>query len=142
METSAKWYFDTLPFHPQPKYLESFCSYVLRIVEGNNIGGIGALCSLSFPGSYRNIYRKFTDYPLSSFSSLIMTTGCQDSLLLATTFYHLGKKFGRTPQPRSMRGFMGESIARYLRFCPMCLHDMHIQYYSLKWRFLQVLGCT
>ena len=61
--------------------------------------------------------------------------------LLATTFYYLSKKFGRSTRPRSrLARFLKGSLGSHLRYCPICLsEDGH---YSLIWRFLIIGGCS
>ncbi len=85
-------YFDTLPLHPQPQPLESFTSYLTRVAEANGIRRYSQLNP--FFGEYHSISH-FADYPPPSFGMLPVLTSCGETELLRTTFYHVGKKFGK-----------------------------------------------
>jgi hypothetical protein len=75
-----------------------------------------------------------------SFGTISTRTSNAQEDLLATTFYHLGKKFGRSTRPSPFARFLRGSLGSHLRFCPACLlEDGH---YSLIWRFLMLDGCA
>lgn len=130
-------YLDRLPLHPQPQPLESFSSYLQRLAEKNGFRRLSDFSHLlAIPVS---ALAKIADYPLLSFGLVTERTGCPQDRLLATTFYHVSKKFiySIPPYPH-MRFFVG-SFGNHLRYCPACLKEA--PYYSLLWRFLMLLGC-
>ena len=139
MSTIQTSYFDTLPLHPQPEPLESLTSYLIRLAEANQLRSMQALFKLCFPVGRSKLTFHTGDYPPLSFGGLPPAACCPEPRLLATTFYHLGKKFDRLLRPRSLALFLSESIAPHLRYCPQCLVER--EYYSLIWRFLEIKGC-
>ena len=135
------YYFDTLPVHPQPAYLESLTSYLTRLAEANGLATIRHLFKLCFPTGPVRLSFQTGDFPPASFGGLPTLTQCTEERLLATTFYHLGKKFNRVLQPRPLAQFLSGGIAyRFLRYCPLCVAERG--YYSLLWRFLVVEGLS
>src|SRR6266487_2656080 len=136
---AQQYYFDCLPLRTQPKRLESFTSYLTRLVEMNGIHSIPALQAVCFPDQSLNVVRNLRDYPLPEMRSLESIATCSRADLLATTFYHLGRKFGRSMLPRSLPAFLSYSLAESLRYCPVCIADRG--YYSLTWRFPLLQGC-
>ena len=130
------YYFDTLTLHPPPQPLESFTSYLIRIAEANGRRRYSQLNP--FFGEYYSI-SSFADYPPRSFGMLPVITICSESELLRTTFYHVGKKFGRVYDSPWLAGFLSGVVASSLRYCPHCLQEA--LYYSLAWRFLPLMGC-
>jgi hypothetical protein len=136
MATSS--YFDSLPLHPLPRRLESFSSFVLRLAEANGIQSVRVLSALLDVSAATLI--RLSDYPLLSFGTISTRTSVEQEDLLATTFYHLGKKFGRSTRPSPLARFLRGSLGSHLRYCPACLsEDGH---YSLTWRFLMLEGCA
>src|SRR4051794_34215281 len=103
------YFFDTLPVHSQPKSLESLTGYLLRLADVNGLRTLKAMYDTFFP--YRIITRPPADYPLLTLDTLPAVTQCSESKLLTTTFYHLGKKFGRAANPHSMSRFLSGSLA-------------------------------
>jgi hypothetical protein len=136
---NQQYYFDSLPLRKQPKQLESFTSYLTRLAEMNGIHTISGLQTVSFPDQSREVVRNLKDYPLPEMRRLETIATCSEDDLLGTTFYHLGKKFGRSLLPRSLPAFLSDSLAGNLRFCPVCIADQG--YYSLAWRFPLLQGC-
>ena len=134
-----QYYFDCLPLRIKPEQLESFTSYLTRLAEMNGIHSIPALQALYFPAQSLNVVRNLRDYPLPEMRSLETIATCPEADLLATTLYHLGKKFGRSMLPRSFPAFLSDSLAANLRYCPLCIADQG--YYSLAWRFPLLQGC-
>ena len=130
-----QYYFDTLPLHPPPQPLESFTSYLTRLAEAN---GMKRHPQLNPFLEYQRI-SNFADYPPRSFGMLPVITICSETELLRTTFYHVGKKFGRLYDSPWLAGFLSGVVASSLRYCPLCLQEA--LYYSLAWRFLPLLGC-
>jgi hypothetical protein len=63
------------------------------------------------------------DYPLTSFEEMPEATGCSKSQLLKTTFYHLGRKFGRSIAALRSDHFLLGSLVPCLRYCPACLSE-------------------
>lgn len=135
----SQYYFDTLPVHPQPKPLESFTSYLTRLAQANGMRSMSQLSRLCFPDGSQKFTINAGDYPPRSFGALATAAVCPESELLRTTFYHLGRKFGRLTTPHHMSHFLSGSISPGLRYCPHCLNDQG--YYTLIWRFLEVEGC-
>lgn len=133
------YYFEALPIRLQPEQLESFTSYLTRVAENNGLHSINALAAVCFPDQTLNVVRNLRDYPLPALNNLESVLTCSEDKLLATTFYHLGKKFGRSIEPHSLPSFLADSLAGYLRYCPACLADH--AYYSLAWRFSFLRGC-
>jgi len=135
----TQYYFDVLPLRVQPKPLESFTSYVTRLAKLNGIHSITALAATYFPDQTLNVVRNLRDYPLQVMENLETVATCSEADLLATTFYHLGKKFKRSILSRSLPAFLSDSLAENLRYCPVCIADQG--YYSLAWRFPLLQGC-
>ncbi len=130
-------YLDRLPLHPQPEPLESFSSYLLRLTEANEHRRYSDLSHLfSIPTS---TFFQIADYPLRSFGVLPKRTGCSLDRLLATTLFHVAKKFRRSTLPLFFSRFFAGSLGNHLRYCPACLREA--PYYSLLWRFLALPGC-
>lgn len=125
-------YFEVLPLHPPPEYLESLTSYLTRIAEMNGIDGYKSLATLCLPNEPVSRVRTLKDYPLSSFSTLQSTTINPEATLLITIFYHLAKKFECSTEALPLSIFLSGSVADWLRYCPLCLRDF--PYYSLAWR--------
>lgn len=133
------FHFDVLPVHPQPEPWESLTSYLMRLAAAN---GITRGCDLGyrlFPGRNQYAIRLITDHVPVTLGSLPRQACCPERKLLAMTFYHLGRKFGRPPRGNSMCNFLSGTIATYLRYCPHCLDER--RYYRLPWRFLPLVGC-
>jgi hypothetical protein len=118
-----QYYFDSLPLRIKPKRLESFTSYLTRLAKLNGIHSIPALQTVCFPDQSLNVVRNLRDYPLSEMRRLETVATCSEADLLATTFYHLGKKFGHSMLPRSLPAFLSSSLAENLRYCPVCIAD-------------------
>jgi len=133
------YHFDTLPLHPQPEPLESFTSYLTRLAEANGIQSVHHLSKLCFPGDEGHFGLTKGDYPYVTFGDLSRVTLCPEAALQATTFYHLGQKFGRLIQAQPLSQFLSGSVAKQLRYCPHCLVERG--YYRLTWRFLVLPGC-
>jgi transcriptional regulator with XRE-family HTH domain len=129
-------YLDALPLHPPPEDFESLSSYLMRIAEKNCYYERSIL--IKFMGVTMN-GGHFGDYPHHFSEKLILRTACTESQLLATTFYYVGKKFGRSTQPHALARFFNGSVGKSLRYCPCCLGE--VNYYSLTWRFLSLEGC-
>lgn len=133
------YYFDTLPLHPPPEPLESLVSYLIRLAEENGIKQTGGLDALTGQKASTTI-REWSDYP-RAFETLQKLTLRSEDVLLRTTFYHLGRKFGRSSEGwYDLQGFLSGSVNTHsLRYCPMCLSER--PYYPLTWRFVAVQGC-
>src|SRR6266568_255590 len=131
-------YFDSLPLHPLPRPLESFSSFVLRLAEANGIQSVRVLSALL--GVSATTFIRLSDYPLLSFGTISTRTSAVQGDLLATTLYHLGKKFGRSTRPSPLARFLRGSLGSHLRYCPACLSEGG--HYSLTWRFLMLDGCA
>jgi hypothetical protein len=137
--TPPVYHFDVLPLHPPPELLESFTSYLMRLSEAN---GITRPCDLGyrlFPeqSPYTMLY--ISDHVPLTFGVVPRESCCSEAQLLATTFYHLARKFGRPARGTSLCNFLCGTIALYLRYCPLCLRER--PYYRLPWRFLPLVGC-
>ncbi|TMC18064.1 MAG: TniQ family protein [Chloroflexi bacterium] len=134
-------YFDILPSHPPPMPLESLASYITRLAQANDIqsmSGLVALLSLE-DRIHSSTVGFFVDLPPVSFGALPEVAICSDARLLETTFYHLIRKFNRSPFPQPASRFLAASVAQRLRYCPVCL--IEFGYYSLCWRFTMLTGC-
>ncbi len=136
-----KYYFDVLPLHPRPEYLESFTSYLMRLAEENGISSIDGLSALCFPHQDRRITRDIGDYPPVSFGDLTRAGTWSEEILRPTTFFHLAAKFGRSTLPQPMSRFLSGCVGQYLRYCPVCFAEQRVRYYLLTWRFLMVTCC-
>lgn len=133
------YHFDTLPVHPQPEPLESLSSYLTRLVEANGLRRIENLFRLCFPGERARLTLRTGDFPPPSFGGLPTLAQCPEPDLLATTLYHLGRKFDRPLNSLALAQALSGSISPQLRYCPLCLAERG--YYLLPWRFLTVEGC-
>lgn len=137
------YYFDTLPVHPKPRQLESLTSYLTRVAEANEIRQPAWLFSLMQDEAVRGKridIRRLVDNPLQSLGAIAATVSCNVDELLATTFYHLARKFNRPTLPISISQFLAGSVSKHLRYCPSCLAER--SYYSLLWRFSVLSGCA
>ena len=135
----SPFYFDVLPIRPQPEPLESFTSYLMRLGEANRIRYPCDLGHRLFPGQNPYAIRILTDHVPVTFGSIPQQACCSETRLLATTFHHLGRKFGRATQGKALSSFLHGAIALSLRYCPLCLQEQ--PYYRLSWRFLSLTGC-
>jgi DNA-binding XRE family transcriptional regulator len=135
------YYFDVLPYHPRPEYLESLTSYLMRLAQYNGISSIDGLSALCFPHQDRRITRDIADHPPVSFGSLTTVSACTEEILRTTTFFHLAAKFGRSTLPQPMSRFLSGCVGQYLRYCPLCLTEQRVRYYLLPWRFLSLTCC-
>lgn len=133
------YYFDILPIHPRPKYLETFTSYIMRLAEYNGIKKFSALSTILSGGQNRRIVEKMRDHSFSQWDTISRVTGCPENVLSTLTFDCLVKKFGRPIASDSSYRFLQSSIALNLRYCPYCLSDEC--FYRLPWRFLDLGGC-
>lgn len=131
--------FDVLPVHPAPLPLESYTSYLTRLAESNGLTRYSDLAERLFPNFHALKVREFTDYTPVSFGRLADETTCCETVLQATTFFYLARKFGRIPQARSLSLLMVGALSPHLRFCPLCLAEQG--YYLLSWRLLPLAGC-
>lgn len=137
--TPPIYHFDVLPLHPPPAPLESFTSYLMRLAAAN---GITRPCDLGhrlFPEKSPYTMLHLSDHLPLTFGVLPRASCCSEGHLLATTFYHLARKFGRPARGTSLCNFLNGTIALYLRYCPLCLGEH--PYYRLPWRFLPLVGC-
>ncbi len=135
------YYFDVLPLHPRPEYLESLTSYLMRLAAHNGISSIDGITALSFPHQDRGITRGIADYPPVSFGKLMIVAACTEETLRTTTFFHLAVKFGRSTLPQPTSRFLSGCVGQYLRYCPVCIAEQPVRYYLLSWRFLTVTCC-
>ncbi len=135
------YYFDVLPLHPRPEYLESLTSYLMRLAEINGISSIDGISALCFPHQDRRITRDIADYSPVSFSDLTRVGAWNEEILRTTTFFHLAAKFGRSTLPQPMSRFLTSCVGQYLRYCPVCFAEQRVRYYLLSWRFLMLTCC-
>ncbi len=140
-EFMMTYYFDVLPLHPRPEYLESLTSYLMRLAEANTISSLDGISALCFPHQDRRITRDMADYPPTSFNRLAIAGNCNVEALRKTTFFHIAAKFGRSVLPQPMSRFLSGCVSRYLRYCPVCFTEQRINYYLLPWRFLMLTIC-
>jgi hypothetical protein len=129
-----------LPLHPQPQWLESLSSYMLRLAEANGLKSTNELMTLSNIKRTGSDLRRAPDYSSFASEGLATIARCSPATLRATTLYHLARHFAcPTFYLKGMLHFFQESIATYLRYCPLCVAEM--SYYRLSWRFLAIVGC-
>jgi hypothetical protein len=134
-------YFDVLPWHPRPQPFESLTGYLTRLAQGNGLQSIQGVVVACFPGQLeRKSAHIPEDYPMASWGDLPTAAACPETILRATTFYHLAEKFGRSAQYQSMGLFLYSSLAHHFRYCPYCLAERG--YYALPWRFSTLIGCV
>jgi len=136
------YYFEVLPLHPPPEYLESLTSYLMRLAEHNGISSIDGISALCFPHQDRRITRYIADYPPISFDELTRVGTWSEEILRPTTFFHLAAKFGRSTLPQPISRFLSGCVSQYLRYCPVCFAEQRVRYYLLTWRFLIVTCCN
>ncbi len=128
-----------MPLHPQPQWLKSLSSYIIRLAEANGLKSMNELAILSGIWGWEQV-RLFPDYAAFSAERLACISGCTRATLRDTTFYHLARHFAcSTLSGAGMRDFFQGSIAASLRYCPLCMAEM--PYYRLCWRFLAIAGC-
>ncbi len=136
MIPSQPYPFDVLPLHPQPQPLESFTSYLTRLAQLNQFHSFGALRTVLFPGRHFHLQRGIADCPPASLGQIAQLVTGSEETIRATTFHHLGVKFGQC----ALNRFLSSSVAPHLRYCPGCLAEQ--PYYRLFWRFTLLPGCT
>jgi len=135
------YYFDVLPLHPRPEYLESLTSYLMRLADLNGISSLDGISALCFQHQDRRITRDIADYPPTSFGDLTRVGVWSEEILRTTTFFHLAAKFGRSTLPQPMSRFLSGCVGQNLRYCPLCLAEQQVKYYQLTWRFLLITCC-
>mgnify|MGYP002402708220 CR=1 FL=1 len=140
-EFLMRYYFDVLPLHPRPEYLESLTSYLMRLAELNGISSVDGLSALCFSHQDRRITREIADYPPVSFHDLMKAGTWSEEILRQTTFLHLASKFGRSTLPQPVSRFLSGFIGQYLRYCPACFAEQQVRHYLLSWRCLMVTCC-
>lgn len=135
------YYFETLPIRLQPMPLESLTSYLTRLAEANGIRYTSAFSTLisEDPNPMRQLV-DLIDFPLLSFEAMPKVMGLSQPRLLALTFYHLARKFGRSIDALRKDHFLLGATAAHLRYCPHCLKES--AHYSLTWRFSTLPGCA
>jgi hypothetical protein len=138
MQKVVFYYFESLPIHPQPKPLESFTGYLIRLAEENYLDRSTALSRLFW--DRRRFAQRQGDYPPGSFGRLTLAAACDEASLLKLTFYHLARKFNHSIDANAVASFLKQSLSQTLRFCPMCVKEY--SFYSLTWRFLCLPGCA
>lgn len=134
-------FFDCLPIHPRAYPLESFTGYLTRLAEINGFESINPWTSTLLPSREQGIQGQVSDFPPLSFGWFLAITHCTEEDLRATTFFYIGRKFGRSTVPQHVGRFLQGSIASCLRYCPQCLAEPEHSFYSLVWRFSAVKGC-
>ena len=134
-------FFDVLPSHPAPEPFESVTGYLTRLAQGNGLISAKAMGAICFPDLRppQKSLPRICDYPPRSWGALATVTTCDEADLLATTFYYLVQKFGRSVNDKAMGLFLKNCLGDSLRYCPFCLHEA--TYYRLPWRFLTLSGC-
>lgn len=138
-----QYYFDTLPLHPPPERLESFTGYIIRLAQANGMKTMEDLAYVFFPETvhrhnHRGLTKYFTDYTPPSFGTLTKVALCSEARLHGMTFFHLAKKFDRLPGFDPLTYFLRNVVSSYLRYCPCCLSEHPLPYYSLEWRLLPI----
>jgi transcriptional regulator with XRE-family HTH domain len=148
MKSFLYQYYDTLPLHPQPIPMESFTSYLSRLAKANDMKKVADILSIAFPLNNYLRYRlkegslTLAESTIFSFDALPELACCSEEALLATTFFHLGRKLGSLPFSQVLVMFLGDSVAHYLRYCPACLAESRDPSYSLLWQFVLLPGCV
>ncbi len=132
------YHFDVLPLHPRPVPLESLTGYLGRLAALNRLPAVG-LSAVCFPAQSRKIAGRLADYPPLDLRALAAAAACPESALRATTFAHLGEKFGRAGHPQGLSRLLAGAVAPGLRWCPRCLAAR--PYHRLAWRLTPLAGC-
>ncbi len=133
------YHFDVLPLHPRPAPLESLTGYLGRLAALNGLAAVGRLSALCFPAQNPRIAGRLADYPPLDLGPLAAATAAPEAVLRATTFAHLGEKFGRAGHPQGLARLLAGAVAADLRWCPACLAAR--PYHRLPWRLLPLAGC-
>jgi len=136
-----RFIWETLPLHPQPQPLESCTSYILRLAEANGMKSTSELATIAGASTGFQFERRNPDYPHRRQVGLVRSAGCVLSTIQKTTFFHLSQHFGYGAFSPSFQRFLQGSLAPSLRYCPSCLAERALPYYSLIWRFSSVPGC-
>lgn len=138
MNQAITTFLDVLPLHPPIKNLESFTGFLTRVAQANHIQSfqkLSVICDVS-----TGVIRKLSDFPLLSYGEIASRMGCQYSSILATTFFHMIRKFGILKPLNLIPVFFKGSLGLHLRYCPACIAQD--PYYRLIWRFLALPGCS
>src|SRR5260370_36512666 len=133
LPNSERSVWKSLPLHPQPQVLESFSSYVTRLAEANGLQSMNELAALVGAKRFRFDQRHPADYPYRLYIRLAEVAGCSLARLQSTTFFHLGEHFGMPSYSPLLHRFLRTSLAGSLRYCPCCLAQHALPYYSLIW---------
>jgi transcriptional regulator with XRE-family HTH domain len=134
------YYFDVLPYHPPPEPFESLTGYLIRLADGNGVHTVRGSVATCFPGKRWSYLYFPADRPPTCWETLPTVSVCSETILRATTFYHLAEKLGCPLRPQAISIFLRGSIADHFRYCPHCLVEQG--YHVLPWRFLGLDGCA
>jgi transcriptional regulator with XRE-family HTH domain len=139
---AGRLYFDSLPNHPPPRPGESLSSHFAHVGALNRYRTPYGFMRACLSENSRSHKVAQADFPPKDhhLTTMCRTMCCDSPQLLATTFYYLGRRFGRNTAPVSMGKFLKGSLGVSLRFCPYCIGET--KYYNLSWRFTMLDGCA
>ncbi len=86
--SSGIYFFDVLPYHPQPERLESLTRYLMCVAGANGISSMDGLSALCFQHQDRRITREIADYLSISLVELISVLESTESITQFSTLRH------------------------------------------------------
>lgn len=128
-----------LPLHPRPRACESLTGFLTRTLEENRVKTMAEFRALAFPAADARRVPRDLELPAGDAESLGGALACPAARLVAATFYHLARAFGRASSGARIGRFLTGSLDGHLRFCPACLAERGHR--SLLWRVSALPGC-
>jgi len=110
----------------------------MRTAVANGFTRLSDFAQVAFP-DYPHVIGTLTDYPHACLQSFAQVTGKPYEAVRATTFAPVGAKVLSEVTSSTLSNLLKGSIARTVRYCPICLQDH--PWYILPWRFSLLPGC-
>jgi len=140
------WFFDVLPFRPQPFVDECLSGYLLRLADANGINHFGDWVADLFPtwSSLQRLVLLRWEYPIDSWGRIPLRTQLAPSALQRLTIAPWLQKFRSLPvivpgKQLSPGHFVQDMVLGTLQVCPLCLQAQ--PYTRLLWRLRPVCAC-
>jgi transcriptional regulator with XRE-family HTH domain len=143
---SDSWFFDVLPYRPQPYDDECLSGYLLRLAAANDVCNFRAFVQSLFPAwhSRRQVHVLRWEYPVDSWGALPLRLQLPVDRLAKMTLLPWVAKFRTPPVRTGIRQLSPGQILRglvhpTLQACPLCLQEQ--PYRRLLWRLQLVVAC-
>lgn len=132
-------YFEILTSRFGLERLESNTSLMGRAMVDNQIPTANFFGGMIYSKKYAQRIFLIDDYPPVSWGRLpVLMTQTEDQLIRGT-FYFLINRFTYSNLSKNDKAFLGDSVSKQVRFCPLCLKEKG--YFRLIWRFGHLVGC-